>query len=295
MGTNRYAYPFNDPVNKLDPNGNFAFLTAIIGALAAHGSVFAGLAIFTANVGFFLAVHSFGQTIVGVASGKLSIKDAIVGLAKSYAIGAVTGFAANQIVSAVEQTISNAISKAITSGKGIKPAKFSTSPFEIRTAIAQFSNAGNANIYATRVSGKNGDSFIEGEEFEVACRGGGCNLGGARSGRSNNVGGGHPSQRMNPDARLGGPKAGSSSGKGAGKRFSTKIKDQARAESGNRCVFCKTKTTNQAGPNRSEIDHSIPKSRGGNNSLDNAQNTCRTCNRAKSNKTTGEFLRLRRY
>ncbi|KAB7609822.1 hypothetical protein F9L33_15485 [Amylibacter sp. SFDW26] len=133
VGTNRYAYSFNDPVNKLDPNGNFfQFLVAAIGALASYSSAAAGIAVFAANVGFFLSVHSFAQTIVGVASGKPSIKDAIVGIGKSIAIGAVTGFAANQIVSAVEQTISNALSKAITSGKGIKPVKFSTDPFEIK-------------------------------------------------------------------------------------------------------------------------------------------------------------------
>ncbi|WP_226804195.1 RHS repeat-associated core domain-containing protein [Amylibacter sp. SFDW26] len=119
VGTNRYAYSFNDPVNKLDPNGNFfglgALISAAIGALAAHSAVFAGIAVFTANVGFFLAVHSFGQTIVGAASGKISIKDAIIGIGKSIAIGKITGFAANQIVSAVEQTIRHAIGRSISS------------------------------------------------------------------------------------------------------------------------------------------------------------------------------------
>jgi RHS repeat-associated protein len=86
------------------------------------------------------------------------------------------------------------------------------------------------------------------------------------------------------------PKPGSVGGKGEGKPFSTKVKDQARAESKDTCVFCGTKTTRQPGPTRSEIDHSIPKSRNGNNSLDNAQNTCRTCNRQKGAKTSGEFL-----
>lgn len=85
-------------------------------------------------------------------------------------------------------------------------------------------------------------------------------------------------------------KIGASGGKGVGKGFSNKIKDQARAESRDTCVFCGTKTTRQPGPTRSEIDHAIPKSRNGNNSLDNAQNTCRTCNRRKGAKTTEEFL-----
>jgi HNH endonuclease len=86
------------------------------------------------------------------------------------------------------------------------------------------------------------------------------------------------------------PKVGSADPLGAGRPFSQTIKDQARAESGNTCVFCRTATTNHPGPTRSEIDHAIPKSRGGDNSVGNAQNTCRTCNRRKSAKTTEEFI-----
>jgi hypothetical protein len=93
-----------------------------------------------------------------------------------------------------------------------------------------------------------------------------------------------------PDAARGGVKAGSAGGKGAGKGFGKGVKDQARKESGETCVFCGTKTGTKPGPTRSEIDHSIPKSRGGNNTIDNAQNTCRTCNRQKGAKTSGEFL-----
>lgn len=87
------------------------------------------------------------------------------------------------------------------------------------------------------------------------------------------------------------PKIGSSGGNGAGKGFSNKIKAQARSESNGVCVFCGVKTNQVAGPTRSEIDHAIPKSRNGNNGIDNAQNTCRTCNRQKGPKTTEEFLR----
>ena len=91
-----------------------------------------------------------------------------------------------------------------------------------------------------------------------------------------------------------GVKAGSAGGKGTGKGFSNKVKDQAREESNNTCVFCGTKTTRKPGPDRSEIDHSIPKSRDGNNSIENAQNTCRTCNRQKSAKTSQEFMNQRK-
>ncbi|MCP5335132.1 MAG: HNH endonuclease [Oceanospirillaceae bacterium] len=38
------------------------------------------------------------------------------------------------------------------------------------------------------------------------------------------------------------------------------------------------------------MDHADPKSRGGNNTLDNAQNTCQTCNLDKGTKTTQEYL-----
>jgi hypothetical protein len=37
VGTNRYAYAGNDPVNKSDPNGHVAFVIAAIPALCAGG------------------------------------------------------------------------------------------------------------------------------------------------------------------------------------------------------------------------------------------------------------------
>jgi RHS repeat-associated protein len=88
----------------------------------------------------------------------------------------------------------------------------------------------------------------------------------------------------------GGPKRGSSGGPGAGKRFDKKTAEAARAESDNKCVFCGTETTRTPGPDQSNIDHADPKSRGGNNTLKNAQNTCRTCNLKKAAKTTLEFI-----
>ncbi len=87
-----------------------------------------------------------------------------------------------------------------------------------------------------------------------------------------------------PAADLAKPKPGSAGGPGAGKRFSPKTRQEA---SGDKCVFCGKRTT---GKNR-QIDHAHPRSRGGNNTLKNAQNTCSTCNPMKGNKTTREFLR----
>lgn len=88
------------------------------------------------------------------------------------------------------------------------------------------------------------------------------------------------------------PKVGSAGGPGAGKAFSEATEDAARAASGNKCVFCGTNTVRSASPqaNRSNIDHAIPKSRGGNNTAGNAQNTCQNCNLQKATKTTEEYL-----
>jgi hypothetical protein len=93
-----------------------------------------------------------------------------------------------------------------------------------------------------------------------------------------------------PKSAVDGPKVGSAEAVDAGKRFPDSVKEQARAESGGKCVFCGTKTGDAPGPTQSEIDHAIPKSRGGDNTINNAQNTCRTCNRSKGAKTSEEFL-----
>jgi RHS repeat-associated protein len=99
-----------------------------------------------------------------------------------------------------------------------------------------------------------------------------------------------PTAKGAPATATIGPKPGSAGGPGAGRRFSDATRDAARAESPN-CVFCETPTTRGRGPTQSNIDHSIPKSRGGNNTLANAQNTCRDCNLRKGAKTTEEFLK----
>jgi RHS repeat-associated protein len=87
------------------------------------------------------------------------------------------------------------------------------------------------------------------------------------------------------------PKAGSAEAKGSGMRFSEKTKEAAREEARGQCVFCGADTDRDPGPNQSQTDHAIPRSRGGDNSFKNAQNTCRTCNLAKGKRTTEEFLR----
>lgn len=90
-----------------------------------------------------------------------------------------------------------------------------------------------------------------------------------------------------------GPKLGEAGGPGAGKRFSPSVMNAVRTESNDTCVFCGTQTERTPGPNQSNIDHAIPKSRNGNNTLNNAQNTCRTCNLEKGTQTTQEYLKTR--
>jgi RHS repeat-associated protein len=85
-------------------------------------------------------------------------------------------------------------------------------------------------------------------------------------------------------------KVGVAGGPGAGKTFSLSVKNAARSES-SQCVFCGAETTREAGPLQSNVDHAVARSRGGTNTLENAQNTCRTCNLKKGTKSTGEFLR----
>ena len=94
------------------------------------------------------------------------------------------------------------------------------------------------------------------------------------------------------DAARAAPKVGSQGGPGAGKNFPKATKDAERAASNNSCRFCGVPTTRSAKPNptRSNIDHAVPKSRGGNNTRANAQNTCQDCNLKKGKKTTKEFL-----
>ena len=85
------------------------------------------------------------------------------------------------------------------------------------------------------------------------------------------------------------PKLGEVGGPGAGKPFPASVKNAARTESNDACVFCGQPTTRTAGPDQSNIDHAIPKSLEGNNTLNNAQNTCRTCNLDKGTRTTQQY------
>lgn len=70
-------------------------------------------------------------------------------------------------------------------------------------------------------------------------------------------------------------KAGSMGGSTAGKRFPQSVKDETLADNPGTCAYCRMET------DRPQVDHSIPMSRGGNATLDNAQTTCWWCNASK--------------
>ncbi|MFQ6071833.1 MAG: RNA-guided endonuclease IscB [Methanosarcinales archaeon] len=63
------------------------------------------------------------------------------------------------------------------------------------------------------------------------------------------------------------------------------IKQYLLTRYGHKCVYCKGKS----GDKILEIEHVIPKSRGGTDRVDNLVITCKTCNKQKGNKTAAEF------
>ena len=71
-------------------------------------------------------------------------------------------------------------------------------------------------------------------------------------------------------------KPGSAGGDTAFQKFPKSIKDAAKAENPtSTCVFCRREGTG------TQVDHAIPRSRGGNATLDNAQLACPHCNASK--------------
>ena len=93
-------------------------------------------------------------------------------------------------------------------------------------------------------------------------------------------------------AKLGFPsvKAGEAGGSTAGKRISDSVKQQAFNQSAGKCVFCGLSTTNARGPLQSQGDHAIPRVQGGNATINNTQNTCRTCNLQKGPSSSSAFI-----
>jgi RHS repeat-associated protein len=78
--------------------------------------------------------------------------------------------------------------------------------------------------------------------------------------------------------------AGSRGGPGAGRPFPDRMRKERRDKEPP-CTYCGTKTTKDKGqPNSYEGDHGVPKSKGGNDTPINLKDSCRTCNRTKSDK-----------
>jgi RHS repeat-associated protein len=70
-------------------------------------------------------------------------------------------------------------------------------------------------------------------------------------------------------------KAGSAGGKTAGKAFPRAVRDATLEDNPSTCVFCRMKTDSP------QVDHAIPRARGGNATSDNAQTACPWCNASK--------------
>lgn len=73
-------------------------------------------------------------------------------------------------------------------------------------------------------------------------------------------------------------KAGSHGGETAGKRFPQSVKDEVLEDNPNVCVYCRMET------DRPQVDHAIPRSRGGNATVENGQTACPWCNNSKNNR-----------
>lgn len=70
-------------------------------------------------------------------------------------------------------------------------------------------------------------------------------------------------------------KPGAAGGPTAGKPFPGSVRDATLAENPGTCVYCRMETPTP------QVDHAIPRVRGGNATLDNAQTTCPWCNASK--------------
>ena len=66
--------------------------------------------------------------------------------------------------------------------------------------------------------------------------------------------------------------------------YNTKLREFIFRKTNGRCSYCGTKAT--------EVDHIVPRAKGGTNSTYNLTPTCKSCNQKKSNKTLKEFGKI---
>jgi RHS repeat-associated protein len=129
VGTNRYAYAGNDPVNKSDPNGHFALgddaiamgIGAIGGAVgqlgvdAWNGELSDGTTYLASIVGGAAAGEATLYTGVGGYAAGATARGAIIGI-QAGAIGGTTGYVAEELLNGNIPTASGAVRSAAYGG-----------------------------------------------------------------------------------------------------------------------------------------------------------------------------------
>jgi RHS repeat-associated protein len=129
VGTNRYAYAGNDPVNKADANGHFALgddaiamgIGAIGGAVAQlgvdawNGELSDGTTYLASIIGGAAAGEATLYTGVGGYAAGATARGAIIGI-QAGAIGGATGYAAEELLNGNIPTASGAIRSAAYGG-----------------------------------------------------------------------------------------------------------------------------------------------------------------------------------
>lgn len=70
-----------------------------------------------------------------------------------------------------------------------------------------------------------------------------------------------------------------------GELFGSEVKEYLLAKWGRKCVYC------NVSPVQLEIEHIVPKSKGGSNRVSNLTLACRSCNEAKGNQKLSQFLK----
>lgn len=66
--------------------------------------------------------------------------------------------------------------------------------------------------------------------------------------------------------------------------------DVIRRDKTTRCYMCNVETTLSPGYRRRTLDHLIPTSRGGTDTLENLRIACQSCNSSRGNRTTPGLL-----
>jgi len=213
------------------------------------------------------------------AGGNWSITD--------YAAGA-WGAAGNMFMGAVTSTYSGIESGITETGKVID----AYNEGGVGAAVEQYGQSvyetsGAKGLVDTASAALSGDANAQGQAVVLL----------ATAVITHKAGGGTKtsSSTSSANAKYSNTKQGSTGGPGAGKNFSEATKNAAEVQAGGKCVFCDVKTTRSKtpSPTRRNTDHATSKKNGGNNTLDNAQNTCQKCNLEKGSLNTDEYIKKR--